>query len=288
MKFGFVATHRGIWPVEVACEALGISRSGFYAWRRRPMSARTRTDAAILATIRASFVLSDSTYGVRRMLDEVRDDGHRCGRDRVGRLMRGAALRARPRRRAKPTDTGDRAVHAIAPNVLERQFTATAPNQKWVADFTYLWTSEGWLYVAAVLDLFSRRVVGWSMQAAMTTELVTDAFTMAVWRRGPAATLLHHSDQGSQYSSEDFRRQLTALGVVCSMSRRGDVWDNSAMESFFSTLKTERCNRKHYATRDAARADVFDYIQRFYNPIPRHSTLGNRSPVAFERAAAVA
>ena len=170
MKFGFVATHRGIWPVEVACEALGISRSGFYAWRRSPPSARARTDAAILATIRASFVLSDATYGVRRMLDEVRDAGHRCGRDRVGRLMRGAALRARPRRRAQPTDTGERREQAIAPNVLDRQFTATAPNQKWVADFTYIWTGEGWLYGAVVLDLFSRRVVGWSMQATMTTE----------------------------------------------------------------------------------------------------------------------
>jgi len=288
VRFGFVAMHRGIWPVAVSCEALGISRSGFYAWRRRPLSERARTDAAILATIRASFVLSDATYGVRRMLDEVRDAGHRCGRDRVGRLMRTAALRARPRRRAKPQDAGERTEHAIAPNVLDRQFTATAPNQKWVADFTYIWTSEGWLYVAAVLDLFSRRVVGWSMQATMTSELVTDAFVMAVWRRGPAATLLHHSDQGSQYSSEEFRRQLQALGVTCSMSRSGDVWDNSAMESFFSTLKIERVNRKHYATRDAARADVFDYIERFYNPIRRHSTLGNRSPVVFEREAAVA
>ena len=286
--FGFVARHRGIWPVEVACEALGVSRSGFYAWRGRPLSRRACTDAAILATIRASFAMSDSTYGVRRMLDEVRDAGHVCGRDRVGRLMRGAALRARPRRRAKPTDPGERSEHALAPNVLDRQFTATAPNQKWVADFTYIWTSEGWLYVAAVLDLFSRRIVGWSMQATMTTTLVTDAFVMAVWRRGPSASLLHHSDQGSQYSSEAFRRQLHALGVTCSMSRAGEVWDNSAMESFFSTLKTERTNRKHYSTRDAARADVFDYIERFYNPIRRHSTLGNRSPVAFERAAAVA
>lgn len=149
MKFGFVAAHRGIWPTEVACEALGISRSGFYAWRRRPPSTRAQTDAAILATIRASFTLSSGTYGVRRILDEVRDAGHRCGRDRVGRLMRGAALRARPRRRAKPTDTGERSVHTLAPNVLDREFTATAPNQKWVADFTYLWTSEGWLYVLA-------------------------------------------------------------------------------------------------------------------------------------------
>ena len=283
MKFGFVATHRGTWPVDVLCEGLGISRSGFYAWRRRPPSVRARTDAAILQTIRASFVLSDSTYGARRMIDEVRDAGHVCGRQRVARLMRGAALRARPRRRALPQDRGVRAV--IAPNVLDRTFTATAPNQKWVADFTYIWTSEGWLYVAAVLDLFSRRVVGWSMQTAMTSQLVTDALMMAVWRRGPAPTLLHHSDQGSQYTSEEFQRQLDSLGVTCSMSRSGNCWDNAVMESFFSTMKTERCHRKHYATRQAARADVFDYIERFYNPTRRHSTLGNKSPINFERAA---
>jgi putative transposase len=287
VKFGFVAKHRGIWPVEGQCEALGISRSGFYAWRRRVPRIRACTDAAILLTIRASFVLSDSTYGVRRMLDEVRDAGHECGRERVGRLMRGAALRARPKRRATPTDTGVRSLHQIAPNVLDRDFTATAPNQKWVADFTYLWTQEGWLYLAVVLDLFSRRVVGWSMQTMMTAQLVTDALLMAVWRRG-RADLLHHSDQGSQYTSDDFQWLLKDLGVTCSMSRSGNVWDNSVMESFFSTLKIERCNRRRYATRQEARADVFDYIERFYNPTRRHSTLGNVSPVAFERAAAVA
>ncbi len=288
MKFGFVAKHRGAWPVDVQCEALGVSRSGFYAWRTRPLSARARTDAAILQTIRASFALSDSTYGARRMLDEVRDAGHVCGRQRVARLMRSAALRARPRRRATPADTGVRALHMVAPNVLDRDFTAQAPNQKWVADFTYIWTLEGWLYVAAVLDLFSRRVVGWSMQAAMTSQLVTDALLMAVWRRRPADTLLHHSDQGSQYASEDFQRLLQGLGVTCSMSRSGNVWDNSVMESFFSTLKTERCDRRRYATRQAARADIFDYIERFYNPLRRHSTLGNLSPAAFEQAVAVA
>jgi putative transposase len=283
VKFGFMAKHRKVWPVLVQCEALGVSRSGFDAWEWRPQSARARTDAAILQTIRASFVLSDSTYGVRRMLDEVRDAGHVCGRDRVARLMRGAALRARPRRRALPSDTGIRAM--IAPNVLDRAFTATAANQKWVADFTYVWTSEGWLYVAAVIDLFSRRVVGWSMQTAMTSALVTDALMMAVWRRGPADTLLHHSDQGSQYTSEEFQRLLDDLGVTCSMSRSGNCWDNAVMESFFSTMKTERCHRKHYTTREAARADIFDYIERFYNPTRRHSTLGNKSPINFERAA---
>jgi putative transposase len=288
VKFGFVAKHREIWPVEVMCEALGVSRSGFYAWRMRPVSIRAGIDAQILITVRSSFLLSDRTYGARRMIDEVRDAGHVCGRQRVSRLMRQEGLRARPRRRARPMDTGDRPMHTLAPNVLDRQFTATAPNQKWVADFTFVWTSEGWLFVAVVLDLFARRVVGWSMHATMTTQLVTDALVMAVWRRGALDALLHHSDRGSQYTSESFQRLLRELGVTCSMSRSGNVWDNSVMESFFSTLKTERTNRKHYATRDAARADVFDYIERFYNPLRRHSTLGNISPANFERAAAVA
>lgn len=290
MRFGFVAKHRGTWPVEVLCEALGVSRSGFYAWRRRPPSVRARTDAAIVQTLRASFALSDATYGVRRMVDEVREAGHVCGRERVRRLMRGAALRARPRRRAHPADTGLRSPHQIAPHLLGRDFTATAPDQKWVADFTYLWTGEGWLFLAAVLDLYSRRIVGWSMQATMTAQLVTEALLTAVWRRGgiAAATLLHHSDQGSQYTSEDFQRLLASLGITCSMSRAGNVWDNSVMESFFSTLKTERCHRRTYRTRAVARADIFDYIERFYNPLRRHSTLGNKSPVAFEQGMAVA
>jgi putative transposase len=288
VKFGFVAKHRGIWPVDVQCGALGVSRSGFYAWRGRPQCTRSRTDAAILQTIRVCFAASDSTYGARRMITDVRAAGHTCGRQRVARLMRGAALRARPRLRAKPTDTGDRALHMIAPNVLDREFTAPAPNQKWVADFTYIWTHEGWLFVAAVLDLFSRRIVGWAMQATMTSQLVTDALLMAVWRRGPSSSVLHHSDQGSQYSSEHFQRLLDNLNITCSMSRSGNVWDNAVMESFFSTMKIERCNRKNYRTRDEARADVFDYIERFYNLTRRHSSLGNQSPVDFERMMAVA
>lgn len=278
-----MARHRGTWPIDVMCEALGVSRSGFYAWRQRPLSRRARTDAAMLVTIRASFVLSDSTYGVGRMIGELQEAGLPHGRDHVARLMRSAALRAKPRRQATPTDVGARAI--LAPNALDRDFAATAPNQKWVADFTYVWTTEGWLYVAAVLDLFSRRVVGWSMQPTMTSTLVTDALMMAVWRRGPADQLLHHSDQGSQYSSEAFQRVLASLGITCSMSRSGNCWDNAVMESFFSTLKTERCNRKHYSTRQQARADVFDYIERWYNPLRRHSTLGNTSPIKYEQAA---
>ena len=283
MKFGFVAKHRGIWPVEWLCEALGVSRSGFSGWRDRAPSQRARMDALMKPEVHSSFVLSDRTYGARRVLRDVRAAGYACGLHRIERLMKEQALRARPRKRALPTDTGERSVHAIAPNVLERQFTATAPNQKWVADFTYVWTQEGWLYVAVVLDLFSRRVVGWSMQSTMTAQLVTDALVMAVWRRSPQASLLHHSDQGSQYTSEPFQRLLTELGVTCSMSRSGNVWDNSVMESFFSSLKTERVNRRSYLSRTHARQDIFDYIERFYNPRRRHSTLNYLSPAEFEQ-----
>lgn len=200
--------------------------------------------------------------------------------------MRMQGLRARPRRRGLPKDRGERSV--IAGNVLDRQFMADGPNQKRVADFTYIWTAEGWLYVAAVIDLFSRRVVGWSMQAEMAAQLVTDALIMAIWRRGKPDALLHHSDQGSQYTSEQFQRLMADSGVTCSMSRSGNCWDNAAMESFFSSLKTERVGRKVYRSRDEARADVFDYIERFYNPTRRHSTIGYKSPIDFEREAGVA
>ena len=197
--------------------------------------------------------------------------------------MRRNGLRARPRRRRLPIDIGDRPAAATSANVLDRRFEAPAPNRKWVADFTYIWTGEGWLYVAAVLDLFSRRVVGWSMSAAMTAELVTDALVMAIWRRGRPRELLHHSNRGSQYTSEAFQRLMAEHGVVCSLSRSGNVWDNAAMESFFSSLKVERVARKVYRTRDQARADVFDYIERFYNPRRRHSTIGYLSPMQFEQ-----
>jgi putative transposase len=287
MKFGFIAKHRGVWPIRWLCEALGVSRSGFHAWLSRPPSDRAHADEALTSRVRASFVASDRTYGARRVWHDLLADGATCGLHRVERLMREGALRARPRRRRLPSDTGDRSQAASVSNVLDRQFEAGAPNQKWVADFTYLWTAEGWLYVAAVIDLFSRRVVGWSMSAAMTAQLVTDALVMAIWRRGKPDALVHHSDQGSQYTSEQFQKLMADHGVVCSMSRSGNVWDNAAMESFFSSLKTERTARKVYRTRDQARADVFDYIECFYNPRRRHSTIGYLSPMQFEQNAAV-
>jgi putative transposase len=286
MKFGFIAKHRGVWPVSWICEALGVSRSGFHAWLGRAPSARARSDEMLGARVRASFIASYRTYGARRVWHDVLAEGQPCGLHRIERLMRQQALKARPRRRGLPRDDGQRSV--IAENVLDRQFSAEAPNQKWVADFTYIWTAEGSLYVAAVIDLFSRRVVGWSMSATMTAQFVTDALMMAIWRRGKPDALLHHSDQGSQYTSEQFQRLMADNGVTCSMSRSGNVWDNAAMESFFSSLKTERIARKTYRTRNQAKAEVFDYIERFYNPTRRHSTLGYLSPIDFERQANVA
>lgn len=196
MRFEFVAKHRGAWPVNPTCGALGVSRSGFYAWLVRPRSQRSLDDEMLGAQVRHSFIGSDRTYGARRVWRDVLELGPNCGLHRIERLMQAQVLRARPRRRGLPKDSGQRG--AIADNVLDRQFQADVPNQKWVADFTYIWTAEGWLYVAVVLDLFSRRIVGWSMQSSMTSQLVADALMMAVWRRGRPREVLHHSDQGSQ------------------------------------------------------------------------------------------
>ena len=234
MKFAFIAKHRGIWPADWLCGALGVSRGGFYAWLTRPRSQRSRSDEELGAKVRSSFLASDRTYGARRVWHDMLAEGVSCGLHRIERLMRLQALKARPRRRRLPPDLGERQVAAVAPNVLNRTFEAPAPNRKWIADFTYVWTAEGWLYVAAVIDLFSRRAVGWSM------------------------------------------------------SRSGNVWDNAVMESFFSSLKTERTARKTYRTRDQAKADVFDYIECFYNPKRRHSTIGYLSPVEFEMQAGFA
>ena len=236
--------------------------------------------------MRASFISSYRTYGARRVWHDLLAEGLSCGLHRVERLMRLHGLIARPRRRGLLKDHGDRSV--IAGNVLDRQFSADAPNQKWVADFTYIWTAEGWLYAAAVIDLFSRRVVGWSMSDTMTAQLVTDALVMAIWRRGKPDALLHHSDQGSQFTSEQFQRLMADNGVTSLMSRSGNGWDNAAMENFFSALKTKRIARKTYLTRNQARQNVFDYIERFYNPTRRHSTLGYLSPMDFEKRPNVA
>jgi putative transposase len=264
-------------------EALGVSTSGFYEWLSRPESNRSMSNRVLLVRIRESFESSHRTYGSPRVWRDLHDWRVSAGLNRIARLMRHAGLVARPRLRRPDYSVGKRSV--IAPNLLDRQFTADAPNQKWAADFTYVATGEGWLYLAVVLDLYSRMVVGWSMQKEMSTQLVSDAMTMALWRRRPnPAALLHHSDQGTQYSSEAYQALLQENGITCSMSRAGNVWDNSTVESFFSSLKSERVNRHRYRTRDEARSDIFDYIERFYNPQRRHSTLDYVSPVTYEQS----
>ncbi|MBK8274822.1 MAG: IS3 family transposase [Nitrospira sp.] len=288
VKCGFIVKHRGFWPTAWLCEALGVSRGGFYAWLTRPRSRRARRDEVLGVMIRASFLQSGRTYGARRVWHDLLAEGEACGLHRIERLMRQQALRARPRRRRVPANAASQSPGVVSPNVLNRQFDASAPNRKWVADFTYLWTAEGWRYIAAVIDLFSRRVVGWSMQATMTAQLVTDALLMAIWRRGKPDAVLHHSDRGSQYTSEPFQRLLADQGLACSLSCSGNCWDNAAMESVFSSLKTERTARTTYRTQDQAKADVFDYIERFYNLRRRHSTLGYLSPMEFERQAQLA
>ena len=282
MKYAFIVRHRDVWPTRVMCRAKNVSASGFYEWFGRPASEHSQTDARLTRSIRESFELSDRTYGSPRVWHDLRAAGEQCGINRVARLMKVANLQARRKRRRLPGDGASRLENHIAPNHLQRAFEALEPNQKWVADFTYIWTAEGWLYAAAVMDLYSRRIVGWSMSDTMQARMVSDALLMALWRRGKPAALMHHSDQGSQYTSDEFQQLLKSQNITCSMSRRGECWDNAAMESFFSTLKTERCARTVYQTRAQARADVFDYIERSYNPFRKHSKLNYLSPVQFE------
>ena len=263
------------------CRLLGVSRSGFYAaCSRRGEPARVCPTSTHL---RAAFTASGRCYGSRRLRAVLHAQGLRVGRYRIRTLMRINGLRPVWRRKFIHT-TDSRHGLPIADNVLNRHFTPATANAAWVSDITYIRTRSGWLYLAAVLDLYSRRIVGWSMQESMTSQLVVDALMMAVWRRGKPVALLHHSDQGSQYTSEHFQKLLDEQGITCSMSRAGEVWDNSAMESFFSSLKTERTARKVYRTRGQARSDVFDCIECFYNPTRRHSTLDYLSPVQFEKA----
>ena len=287
MKCGFIVKHRGFWPTAWLCEALGVSRGGFYAWLTRPRSRRARRDEVLGVMIRASFLQSDRTYGARRVCHDLLAGGEACGLHRIERLMRQQALRAQPKRRREPANAASHSSGAVSPNVLNRQFDAPALNRKWVADFTYLWTAEGWLYIAAVPDLFSRGVVGWSMQATMTAQLVTDALIMAIWRRDKPEAALHHSDRGSQYTSEPFQRLLADQGLACSMSLSGNCWDNACVESFFGALKRELVYQRQYVTRNEAKQDIFEYIELFYNRQRRHSTLGYHSPVEDETKAAV-
>jgi transposase InsO family protein len=287
----FMRDHVADFPVNVMCETLGVSRSGYYAWASRAERARGAADRALAAEIQTAHAASRGRYGSPRAHAELRARGRRVGRKRVARLMRGMGLAARRRRRFRRTTDSSHAF-PIAPNLLARNFTAEAPDRVWLADLTYIWTAEGWLYLAAVLDLCTRRVVGWAMADHLGHELAMAALDMAIARQRPLHGLIHHADRGVQFAAHRYRARLLAHGMLCSMSRKGDCWDNAPMESFFATLKRELIEGADYQTRDQARADVFHYIEGFYNKRRLHSALRYITPeqkaAAFHSAAPAA
>lgn len=286
MKHRFVDEHRHRWPVRMICRVLGVSPSGYYAWRRRPESGRAVANRALLAEIRAVHAESGGAYGAPRVHAYLRAHGRRVGRHRIARLMRRAGLRglAAIPRRLRTTDS--RHSHPIAPNRLRRNFTATAPNQVWLADLTYVRTGEGWLFLAALIDMHTRKVVGWAVRDTLQADIALEALEMAIERQRPAPGLVHHSDRGVQYAADAYRQVLAAAGITPSMSRKGNCLDNAPMESFFHTLKVERVHHRVYATRAEARRDLFAYIEGFYNSRRLHSGIGYQSPADMERMAA--
>lgn len=282
-RFRFIHTEKAAYPIVVLCRVLEVSRAGYYAWRGRAVSARARADTALAGRIREIHTDSRGIYGSPRIHAELADvDGIHCGRKRVARLMRRAGLVGVSRRRSVRTTRRDEQAR-VSDDLVHRAFTATEPNRLWLADVTYVPTWQGFLYLAVVLDAFSRRVVGWSMADHMRSELVVQALDMAVRHRQPGAGLVHHSDHGSQYTSLAFSRRCREAGIAQSMGSVGDCYDNAMAESFFATLECELIARCHWRTHDEARMAIFDFIETFYNPTRRHSALGYRSPAAHER-----
>ncbi|OWK45572.1 Mobile element protein [Fimbriiglobus ruber] len=281
MRYAFIDDHEDEWAVTRMCDALGVSTAGYYAWRDRDASPQEQRRETLTAVIRTVHAEVHARYGSPRMHAELIAQGHECCENTVARLMRDAGITAKTTRKYRQTTDSNHPL-PVAANVLDRQFDPPARNESWVADMTYIPTREGWLYLAAVEDLFSRMVVGWSMAATMTSRLVVDALGMAVARRLPGARLVAHSDRGSQYASDHYQRLLGAHGITCSMSRRANCWDNAPMESFFASLKKELVHDEDYATRERATASIFEYIETFYNRVRRHSALGYLSPADFE------
>lgn len=283
MKYAWIDGHRDSFALEALCGTLDVSASGFAAWKRGGSVKRWLTDAQMLVLIRAIFAESDGNYGSPRVYREIKARGLPGSRERVARLMNENGIRAKHKRRYKAT-TDSKHNLPVAPNLLDQNFEASAPDQTWTTDITYVPTGEGWLYLAVVLDLYTRMVVGWSMQERMTRELVIDALRMAWFRRCPKPGLVHHSDRGSQYCSHDYQAVLKEYGMLASMSRKGNCWDNAVTESFFGSLKNERVHHRRYATRAQAKQDLFEYIEAFYNRRRRHSALRYTSPVAYHAA----
>jgi putative transposase len=284
MKFEFIDAEKAHFPIDFMCQQLGVSRSGYYAWKERPESEWHKADRALAEVVTEVHQESRGTYGSPRVLAELRARGQRVSRKRVARLMSQQGLAARKKRRFVST-TDSRHNQPVAPNILERDFSPGQPNSTWATDITYVGTRQGWLYLAVVMDLFSRKVVGWSMSENIDRHLVLNALDMALKGRQPPRGLLHHSDRGSQYASADYQQALAARGIQCSMSRKGNCWDNAVVESFFSSLKLELVYTTDFATHEQARTALFEYIEVFYNRQRRHSSLGYVSPVDFELAA---
>ena len=284
-RFAFIETWKKAWPIERLCKILQVSSRGFRAWRARPMSQRQRDDLALLAHIREQHRLSLQSYGRPRMTQELQELGFAVGQRRVGRLMKMNDIKTIRTRKFKLT-TDSNHKFSVAPNLLDRDFTADAPNQKWTGDISYIWTCEGWMYLAVIIDLYSRRVIGWAMSNRMKRDLAIRALDMAVALRNPQKGCIHHTDRGSQYCSHDYQKILRKHGFETSMSNKGDCWDNAVTETFFKTLKAELVWRKNWDTRRQAEIAIFQYINGFYNPRRRHSANGGKSPLAFERKAA--
>ena len=282
MKFAFIHVEKAFFSVAALCRMLGVSRQGYYAYASRPPSPRIARDAELQQQVRTAFVQSGNRYGSPRVLHQLHREGHQASKRGVERAMRAMGLSARKPRRWRVSTTQSDASHPVVANVLNRDFTATRPNERWVTDITYVWTDEGWCYLAAIVDLFSRAVVGWSLSASLATELPMAALRMAVQRRRPEAGLLHHSDRGCQYTSYEYRTALARYGVTVSMSRRGNCWDNAVSESFFATLKNELVHSRCWASRLELRAAVFEYIEVFYNRQRLHSSLAYKTPSEVE------
>lgn len=287
MRYRVIHEHDRRYPIRVMCRALAVSAAGYYAWRSRPESARSIQTRILRSAIRVIHQESRETYGSPRIWDALVKQGHHVGEHRVARLMRQDGIRAKTVTKWRATTSSSHGL-PVAANTLDRQFRASQPNRVWAGDITYVWTREGWLYLAVLLDLYSRAVIGWAMGPRLTGALTEQALRMALTTRQPTAGLLHHSDRGSQYAARSYQQLLTTHGITASMSRKGNCWDNACVESFFGTLKRERVYPRQYATRSDATQDIFEYIEGFYNRTRRHSMLGYRSPAEYEAQRAVA
>lgn len=285
MKYAFIEAHRSEFPVSLMCKVLGVSRSGFFDWKRRDSSEKEARKNSLVVKISKIHLGSKKIYGSPRVYKTLKGLGEKCSKTTVERLMRENGIRSKIKRKFKATTNSNHTL-PVAPNLVKRDFTADAPNKLWCTDITYLWTEEGWLYLAAIIDVFTRKVVGWAMKDHLTLPLALEALEMAVRRQNPSPGLVHHSDRGCQYAAHEYQAELRRHGFICSMSRRGQCWDNALAESFFHSLKTEHVYHERFSTRAEAKSSVFEWIEVFYNRQRIHSAIGFVSPACYERRAA--